>query len=273
MSDYYESLGETEWKNKRIEILKRDNYRCTICQRTRTEEVIINNDKGEGVNQENVVHVGLDYSKNKAIIMGDIIKCSKDLFKSGMSKGRLRSKTKIFENNIRYFLINQRHLLTANFLDIKDFNQGEITYGIAHTEDGALMGVIIKGEENIKEEVKTVARPFTSMHPLELHVHHKYYIVGRKPWDYSNEVLVTLCSDCHKKIHKLKITEVPFYNLTPNGLKIKLEYTPCQRCDGMGYLEEYRYYRNGICFRCNGAKFEELILPFDSDYNISKNII
>jgi len=34
-----------------------------------------------------------------------------------------------------------------------------------------------------------------------LHVHHKKYIYGRKPWEYKNEALVTLCENCHKKEH------------------------------------------------------------------------
>lgn len=34
-----------------------------------------------------------------------------------------------------------------------------------------------------------------------LHVHHTRYIKGNKAWEYPNAVLVTLCSDCHKKVH------------------------------------------------------------------------
>lgn len=32
-----------------------------------------------------------------------------------------------------------------------------------------------------------------------LHVHHKYYLAGRLPWDYSGNVLITLCHRCHKE--------------------------------------------------------------------------
>ena len=35
----------------------------------------------------------------------------------------------------------------------------------------------------------------------ELQVHHIKYIKGRKPWEYDNEDLVTLCSDCHNEEH------------------------------------------------------------------------
>ena len=34
----------------------------------------------------------------------------------------------------------------------------------------------------------------------ELHIHHKKYITGLKPWEYENKYLVTLCVNCHKKI-------------------------------------------------------------------------
>jgi CRISPR/Cas system-associated protein Cas10 (large subunit of type III CRISPR-Cas system) len=37
-----------------------------------------------------------------------------------------------------------------------------------------------------------------------LSVHHKYYIQGNDPWDYSNDALVTLCNTCHKNEHVSK---------------------------------------------------------------------
>lgn len=43
-----------------------------------------------------------------------------------------------------------------------------------------------------------------------LQVHHKYYNKYPDnsyppPWDYPNEALITLCNECHKKEHELKI--------------------------------------------------------------------
>lgn len=32
-----------------------------------------------------------------------------------------------------------------------------------------------------------------------LHIHHRHYINGRKPWDYPDSLLVTLCYKCHKE--------------------------------------------------------------------------
>lgn len=36
---------------------------------------------------------------------------------------------------------------------------------------------------------------------IPLDVHHLYYDIGAKIWDYDNECLVTLCRSCHAKIH------------------------------------------------------------------------
>ena len=40
-----------------------------------------------------------------------------------------------------------------------------------------------------------------------LNVHHSYYITGRKPWEYPNWSLVTLCEDCHKFKHEGERTD------------------------------------------------------------------
>lgn len=37
-----------------------------------------------------------------------------------------------------------------------------------------------------------------------LHIHHKAYVIGRDPWEYTDEYLITLCNICHKKEHKGK---------------------------------------------------------------------
>lgn len=35
-----------------------------------------------------------------------------------------------------------------------------------------------------------------------LNVHHAYYESGKKPWEYSEDSLVTLCDECHTKKHE-----------------------------------------------------------------------
>lgn len=36
----------------------------------------------------------------------------------------------------------------------------------------------------------------------ELHVHHKYYVRGRSPWEYDDEALATLCEPCHLAVQE-----------------------------------------------------------------------
>lgn len=94
----------------------------------------------------------------------------------------------------------------------------------------------------------------------DLNVHHKLYIWGRKPWEYSNEDLVTVCNDCHRKIHEEKRIPVYFDDKKITTLKID----SCERCSGSGYLAKYHYYKNGICFRCMGTGYALFIDSFKS---------
>ena len=36
----------------------------------------------------------------------------------------------------------------------------------------------------------------------QIQVHHRFYIKGREPWEYDNDVFQVLCEDCHAKGHK-----------------------------------------------------------------------
>ncbi|MBR6189243.1 MAG: hypothetical protein IKQ59_09890 [Prevotella sp.] len=80
-----------------------------------------------------------------------------------------------------------------------------------------------------------------------LNVHHKYYIRGNDPWNYSNEALITLCEQCHKKRHQE--TKIPVYD--KNNMLVQ-ELEPCPKCGGSGYLPQYHYHDNGICYECWG---------------------
>ena len=34
-----------------------------------------------------------------------------------------------------------------------------------------------------------------------LHVHHLIYFPGREPWEYNDNLLITLCEECHKEVN------------------------------------------------------------------------
>lgn len=85
---------------------------------------------------------------------------------------------------------------------------------------------------------------------LPLHVHHQHYIKGKEPWDYDDSALITLCADCHQKRHSSSVP-VPLYNHDKSSI-LKTNIPICDRCNGSGYLPEYDYHLDGICFKCWG---------------------
>jgi hypothetical protein len=102
---------------------------------------------------------------------------------------------------------------------------------------------IIRGEQTIKVPENTY---LILEEKLNLNVHHKYYKQGYEPWEYDDEALITLCPDCHKKEHEnnsipvlLASDEIKYANI-------------CDRCGGSGYLPQFDYYLDGICFKCWG---------------------
>ena len=96
---------------------------------------------------------------------------------------------------------------------------------------------------------------------VTLQVHHLHYISGLDPWEYKDSELITYCEQCHAAVHQNN--HVPVYRLVGGNL-VEIKYTPCYRCNGSGYLPEYRHVLNGICFRCHGERFEEYIKVVES---------
>ena len=56
-----------------------------------------------------------------------------------------------------------------------------------------------------------------------MHVHHKYYVVGKNPWEYPNSALVTLCEECHSELHNT--TKIPIHDKELN----KTTYKPAKK--------------------------------------------
>jgi len=87
----------------------------------------------------------------------------------------------------------------------------------------------------------------TEKEKIHLEVHHKLYIIGKLPWEYEKEELITVCNPCHKKIHENE--EISISNQSKTT---KLLLENCDRCGGSGFLNEYYYVEGGICFNCRG---------------------
>jgi hypothetical protein len=91
--------------------------------------------------------------------------------------------------------------------------------------------------------------------PTILHVHHTFYIFGNLPWEYNYETLKTVCHNCHCEIRSSE--NIPVYS--NKNMKEKLSLTVCPRCNGTGFLKEYHYFKDGVCFSCQGRKYLEFI--------------
>lgn len=94
-------------------------------------------------------------------------------------------------------------------------------------------------------------RLIPDLNPTILHVHHKYYVINKLAWNYPDDALITLCKDCHQKLHNTQ--RIPIF--LDESLETELDYEICDRCNGSGYLKEFHYYQNGTCFKCNGEIF------------------
>lgn len=53
-----------------------------------------------------------------------------------------------------------------------------------------------------------------------LHVHHRLYIDGRKPWEYCISDLETVCESCHFDIHRIQ----KLYSSAPLEVKFNMWY-------------------------------------------------
>jgi len=98
------------------------------------------------------------------------------------------------------------------------------------------------------------------------HVHHKYYLKNKLPWDIQDKALETLCHSCHTKKHLNKT--IPIYEITGwNRNRIVYKQIYCDRCGNTGYLPQFAHVQNGICFKCKGNYLDKNVF-----YSILNNI-
>lgn len=258
---YQEQLEAKNWKDKRLEILIRDGYKCQSCF---NHNYITEMDAGffddfcfpnnfeaikiDGFGDEKHVRAGIN-PEYASLLDGLSIVYSKQIPKWRRMVLGVRSLTK---------------------MEIGVFNEYEAQIGTFGLEwDRSLLNShdrLMSAIRSVIEVKRNRIEHFAELHkqndPLDfgwkfmlgLHIHHKYYVNGILAWNYSNDALVTLCSSCHETLHKNN--RIPVYN---DMMELLGQYTYCYRCHGAGIFPEYHHVQNGICFRCSGARYEELI--------------
>lgn len=242
--NYQFQLESPEWQNKRNEILKRDKNRCQICGREKSRYVKFNDrywnigiNHSESTNE--VLSGPLSISDFKKLIQAKTIKINR--LSNDDNLLIAISDNGIFGNVI----VNQ--LSSLQSIDKLQINLIKLNSG--------LLSFVVQCR-NIPSNINIVSTLYLSENPVVLNVHHKRYIIQHKAWEYADEDLITLCNECHTKIHQA--IGVRVYS-DENGYMKQISLTPCSRCSGTGYFPEYKHIQNGVCFRCRGARFEELI--------------
>lgn len=280
--EYKKLLQEKEWKVKCYEILQRDNYTCQDCGclGVHNETFIpisslnnINNFFSNCVfNKKDLLTFCNNIQWRKQIISPITLNIEffkEQLYIYTMSVHAIRNififaaESKLSKIHFREY-INNEIQLQYNGKDIK----GELHAFLFEDDLGKTnyASVNYVNKNNKCEELKisilfdnkcyifnfiysnysTNNTPFFKLIPLN--IHHNYYVLNKKPWEYNDDALITLCSQCHQKRHLQKKTPM----LTLN----KQIYSPnlplCDRCQGTGYLPQYHYYMGGICFKCLG---------------------
>lgn len=219
MNEVYQELLDTpEWRNVRDKIIQRDNNKCTCCYNSSFISDL--NEVASVLYQQTTNGEFLHYTNYEGI--GCYIKNKNN--GTGLFFVHKQSKPERPSGFYYYFL---KYVARIAFADYKDFLVAK------KANDWSFF--------NKWEEVKG------------LHVHHSYYQIGLKPWEYPLESLTTLCADCHKEIHENNLIKV----LNQDGtLRAQLKLIPCDKCKGTGYLPEYHYYLGGVCFDCNGKRYD-----------------
>nr|WP_315143286.1 hypothetical protein [uncultured Flavobacterium sp.] len=209
--NYIEQLESIEWKEKRNVILERDKSQCTKCRVKRSE------------------FLGFDYE------FGVLD------YRSFSSKGYEIKRTGNFKGRLELTLNNVA--LKCNF-HIEDFINVQF--------DKLRIAKQWKEQENplmykAQELVCFIGDDFDEDSFFDLNVHHKYYQIGKKAWEYPNDALITFCRKCHHYEHT--VNKIPIIDVKGQIIDFAEK---CNKCDGSGVLLEYKHYKNGICFVCNG---------------------
>lgn len=254
MMSYPEQLETQEWSSKRLSILERDNYTCQFCHRKQTECITFG-DKN--------LYVGVDTSHHltlKDIVLEFMItQESLEQMINYIDLENIKSKARVFDNHIIIGITQDGTIYYAleNNLDIFRKNIKQKVYKVvrAKTINYSYVYIYYQNDVDLQQDIE-LPLFFCSEDMIKLNVHHKHYIVDKKAWEYKDTELITLCDSCHYNIHQCSDVQIYTYR---NGLQIAMNYTPCTRCGGVGYFPEYKNIENGICFRCRGNRFEELV--------------
>ncbi|MBK7212937.1 MAG: hypothetical protein IPH88_06500 [Bacteroidales bacterium] len=243
MKTYQDYLESQEWKVKRNHIIHRDNQTCEQCgNKVLLKDHLCGKLSFDRVNEEKYAEYFLSHNSIR--------------YKYYLPISLNLPQAPLF---VLFKIINDHILvLTARqYNPIEDLLRKLFLYT---NQDESTLRDIVKsslGYSDIETDnlIYNWSKPYLFnasdwLFVGGLNVHHEYYQDGKLPWEYPDESLHTLCSECHLIHHQ----NHPIEHRDTLGNKIGF-FAPCIRCNGTGYLPEFHYYQNGICFTCNGLGY------------------
>lgn len=250
-TDYNTLLNSPEWKEKRLEILDRDNHTCCRCglnaKEKHFEPLVIDIPNTFTVNQI----IKNDNRSSKIIEIQEdndsfFVKTNIDDLDNLMDKDFILVINRVYKSHIKYPFNGSTENEFSSLLYNPLFNN-EVLYKALYS---LYKKYFPNNVEIDKEGIFLINKNefYLFKKSTSLHVHHKCYRDGQEIWEQPNYEYITLCNVCHAVVHSSQ--SIPFYNRYNEILKY---LKSCPRCLGQRYFNKYRHVENGICFKCRGV--------------------
>ncbi|MFV0180320.1 hypothetical protein OBK28_12215 [Empedobacter falsenii] len=254
MSTYEDLLNDPRWKEKRQEILERDNHTCQRCGHNEKDKKLFT------IIKLIELKFSTELIEFKLIDSLDTVKIIEVWHNN---RKFITAKSFLNEEELKQLNINAQILFKDSSIDIRnnEFNGSlEFNNNTDHFKNfitnKAFINIFSNNDNFIDCENIWITPNFSLFQPSiykeyfdsSLQVHHKCYRINYEIWDQPNEEYITLCNTCHKTVHTHQ--KIPFYDLNK---KITDWMTPCTRCNGSRYISQYKHIKGGVCFKCKGS--------------------
>lgn len=239
---YADELRKPEWKQLRKKILLLSEHKCKKCFNKRFQENLeagIIFSKNFDLSNRRSSNEGNKFRGNVYSLIGE------EVYDVGLPN---------LDFNKTYLVFYKEENFSALICGIKNIDGSKIVKSKQWLNFIKSGNKELVTESSYAELIKPINNSDTWVYTPGVHIHHTYYQDGLHCWEYPLDSLIAYCCFCHEDIHASQ--KIP----RRNNLGIEYsELTLCSRCSGAGEFPEYRHVQDGICFKCKGAMYEELI--------------
>jgi hypothetical protein len=241
--DYKTQLQQKEWKDKRLELLEKDSFRCSNCLNRKYVE-----GTKKGIVTPKQIERKNDFIQITPIGYSDFLSLRLDLYGYDISDGYFVAYIDSVKNEndeVKTRLIALRPIQKVEIL------MKSIPFDKISNQEFFLQ---MFGHKGLNELNSIEIESSKWSYCFNMHIHHKYYQDELLAWQYPLKAYETLCWDCHEELHKNHT--IPHYDKCGELVDY---YHRCKRCYASGWFPQFSHIRDGVCFNCEGERFEELI--------------